>query len=303
MKNTYTYIYKGLAMACLMLLPSLSALSQTKTPQQELDSAVVLSAQQTDALSALPREHLHSTMIGVGTSNVLDTYLSPYNYTGTDMRLQRETMRMTGLCGSRVANQSLIDINAAINNNRVGNIDEYAGGIRYTQGWYYHVHGNNIVNPIQRSSSVWNVAVGLSASAYLGCVYIDRGGNNPAQAKADLMVDAGLMATYAMRLFHRTWLWRYQAAVPMLGAAFSPHYGQSYYEAFALGHYDSNVVFAHPFNMPSMRHRLTVDVPFRRACLRIGYVVQFNQSTFHSLKYHSYSHNFMIGFNKYFYSR
>ena len=61
-------------MACLMLLPSLSALSQTKTPQQELDSAVVLSAQQTDVLSALPREHLHSTMIGVGTSNVLDTY-------------------------------------------------------------------------------------------------------------------------------------------------------------------------------------------------------------------------------------
>ncbi len=284
-------MYKGLAAASVMLLSGLCAHAQTS------------GAQSADSLPAIGREHLHSTMIGVGASNVLDTYLSPYNFTGTDLRVQRETMRMTRLCHGRVANQSLIDINGAINGNRVGNIDEYAGGIRYSQGWFYHLHGTSIVNPLRSSSSVWNVAVGLSASAYLGCVYIDRSGNNPAQAKADITVDAGLMATYAMRLLRRQWLWRYQMAVPALGAAFSPRYGQSYYEAFMLGHYDRNVVLAHPFNMPSMRHRLTVDIPIGRAALRIGYVGQFNQSKFNSLKYHSYSHDFMIGFNKYFYSR
>ena len=49
----------------------------------------------------LNKEVLHSTMIGVGSSNVLDTYLSSYNYKGTDYRIQRETMRMTNLWGGR----------------------------------------------------------------------------------------------------------------------------------------------------------------------------------------------------------
>lgn len=249
------------------------------------------------------KESLHSTMIGVGSANVLDTYLSPYNYKGTDIRLQRETQRMTRLWGGRVSNQSLIDVNGAINKNHARNVDEYAGGVRYSQGWFYHFVGDNIVNPVERSSSRWNLATGFAASGYLGGIYIDRSGNNPAQAKADLMIDMSAMASYDMVIAKHHYLWRYQVSFPLMGIAFSPNYGQSYYEAFELRQSDHNVVFAYPGNMPSMRHRLTIDIPIRRNILRLGYVAQFNQSTFNHLKYHSYTHDFMIGFNKYFYRR
>ena len=267
----------------LMLLPCLSLFGQDSIPAN--------------------KEVLHSCMVGVGSSNILDTYLSPYNYTGTDIRIQRERMRMTTLWGGRVANQSSIDINGAINSNHAGNLDEYAGGIRYSQGWFYNFFDGNIVNPVERSSSRWNFAAGAVASGYLGAVYIDRSGNNPAQAKADVMIDASAMLTYDMRIAKHYFLWRYQVSVPLLGIAFSPNYGQSYYEAFSLGNTDHNVVFAYPGNMPSMRHRLTLDIPIRRYTLRVGYVAQLNQSTFNNLKYHSYSHDFMIGFNKYLYRR
>jgi hypothetical protein len=50
--------------------------------------------------------------------------------------------------------------------------------------------------------------------------------------------------------------------------------------------------------MPSMRHLLTADIPLGRHILRLGYNGQFNQSAFNELRYHSYSHNFMIGFVK-----
>ena len=273
---SYTLGNKGLAMTAALLL-SLSLYGQDN------------------------KEVLHSSMIGVGASNVLDTYLSPYNYTGTDIRIQRETMRMTNLWDGRVSNQSMIDLNAAINTNRAGNMDEYAGGIRYSQGWFYNFGKGNIVNPVAHSDSRWNFAAGLAASAYLGGVYIDRSGNNPGQAKLDVMIDASAMATYTMRLAGHSYLWRYQVSVPLLGIAFSPNYGQSYYEAFVLGNYDRNVLFAYMGNMPSMRHRLTLDIPVKRYTLRIGYVAQFNQSTFNHIKHHSYSHDFMIGFNKYLY--
>ena len=251
----------------------------------------------------LNKEVLHSTMIGIGSSNVLDTYLSSYNYTGTDYRIQRETMRMTNLWKGRVANQSLIDVNVDINENHAGNLDEYAGGVRYTQGWFYNFMNGNVVNPVERSHSRFNFAAGLSASGYLGVVYISRSGNNPVQAKADLMVNVSGLATYDMVIAKHHYLWRYQVSFPLMGIAFSPNYGQSYYEAFVAEHYDHNVVFAYPGNMPSMRHKLTLDIPIKRYTLRVGYVGEFHQSMFHHLKYHSYAHDFMIGFNKYLYRR
>lgn len=276
----------------LLLLSCLSLYGQGNNTQENEDKKTPVN-----------KEVIHSSMIGIGSSNVLDTYLSPYSYTGIDIRIQRETMRMTTLGDGRVSNQSFIDINGAINSNHAGNLDEYAGGIRYSQGWFYNLFNGNIVNPVEHSSSRWNFAVGAAASGYLGAIYIDRSSNNPAQAKADIMIDASAMATYDMRIAGHHFLWRYQMSVPLLGVAFSPNYGQSYYEAFSLGNYDHNVVFAYIGNMPSMRHRLTLDIPIKRYMLRVGYVAQFNQSTFNHLKHHCYSHNFMIGFNKYFYRR
>ncbi|MBO4674416.1 MAG: DUF3316 domain-containing protein [Bacteroidaceae bacterium] len=249
------------------------------------------------------KEVLHSTLFGVGWSNVLDTYLSPYNYKGTDFRIQRETMRMTTLWNGNVSNQSLIDFNVGFNKSHAGHIDEYAGGFRYSQGWFYNFMGGNIVNPVERSSSRWNFAAGLVLSGYLGGIYIDRSGNNPGQVKADLMMDASGMVTYDMLIARHHYLWRYQVSLPFIGIAFSPHYGESYYEIYTMGNNGHNVVFAYPGNMPSMRHKLTIDIPIRRYTLRVGYVAQIQQSTFHHLKYHSYTHDFVIGFNKYLYRR
>ena len=294
MKRLNSIMCKGLAVAATLLL-SLCVYGQ--------DSLAYSPLARFNPPLHINKEVLHSSMVGCGASNVLDTYLSPYNYTGIDFRVQRETQRMTTLWQGRVSNQSLIDLNVAVNKNHPKTKDEYAGGIRYSQGWFYNFMEGNIVNPVEHSSSKWNFAAGLAVSAYLGAVYIDRSGNNPAQAEANLMIDASGMVAYDMTVAQRHFLWRYQVSVPMMGIAFSPNYGQSYYEIFSLWQYDHNVLFAYPGNMPSMRHRLTLDIPIRRYVVRVGYVAQFNQSVFNHLKYHSYTHDFMIGFNKYLYRR
>ncbi|MCD8236713.1 MAG: DUF3316 domain-containing protein [Prevotellaceae bacterium] len=234
----------------------------------------------------------HSTMFGVGAANVLDTYLSPYNYTGPEVRVIRETERMTRLYGGRVSNQTLIDVNASYLENRSGTAHEWAGGIRYSMGWHYHFL------PMGRLT----LRSGVLVSGYLGGVYNTRNGNNPAQAKADVAVDLSASALYRLPVAHSEIVLRYQLNIPFLGAAFSPNYGQSYYEIFSQGNYDRNVVFAYPGNMPSMRHLLTADVPIRhgKTILRVGYSGQFNQTSFNHLRYHSYSHNFMFGFVKRF---
>lgn len=243
---------------------------------------------------------LHSTLYGFGNSNVLDTYLSPYNYTGPEARIIRETMRPTKLMHGHIHYQTMFSVNGSYLHNRAKNVNEWVAGLRYSNAWMYEFVSTHPSSSLPLPSA-FSLYAGLQPSVYLGGIYNTRNGNNPAQAKLDIMVNATAMLSYNLKLFNRVFPIRYQLAFPLVGAAFSMNYGQSYYECFVLGDYDHNVVFANIANMPSMRHLLTLDIPIRRNYLRIGWSGEFNQSKFNGLRYHSYSNNFMIGFTKFFY--
>ena len=89
---------------------------------------------------------------------------------------------------------------------------------------------------------------------------------------------------------------RYQFFLPCMGAFFAPHYGQSYYEMFSLGHRDGIVSFSSFHNKPSHWHNLTLDVPLlKKTTLRLGYLIDIRQTSQHELKYHNWSHNFTLG--------
>ena len=66
-----------------------------------LSAFLCVFAQGTDVpdVKSSPVEELgvrkHAWMVGGGFSNVLDTYLSPYIYKGGEIRLMRETQRLT----------------------------------------------------------------------------------------------------------------------------------------------------------------------------------------------------------------
>ncbi len=244
-------------------------------------------------------ERIHSTMFGGGASSIYDTYLSPYTYTGGTVHLLRETRRELQhplLHIDGLTFQTMLDVDASFVKSPARNVDEVAGGARYSLAWLYRLPLFAPSDPA--ASSPFDLHVGPAVTGYLGGIYNDRNGNNPAQAKADLMVDLTAMCQYRFRMLRRGCNVRYQVSIPLFGLAFSPQYGQSYYEAFVLDNRDHNVLFAHIGNMPSMRHLVTLDIPIRRASrttLRIGYAGQFMQSTFNNLRYHSYTHSFMIG--------
>lgn len=240
----------------------------------------------------------HSVAVGMGTANVLDTYLSPYNYKGTGVAVQRETQRRVTTFGINNINfQTLLDLNAQFLDNPAKNVDGLAGGARYALAWKKHIRQWNV------GMAKISLEAGPMASAYIGAVYNDRNGNNPAQAKADIMIDATAAAKCEFRALKKNMTLSYQLAFPLAGLAFSPNYGQSYYEAFVKDDYDKNIVFANFVNMTSARHMLNLDIQVsskhRTAC-RIAYLGYFMQSRFNSLRYHSYTNSFLIGFTKFF---
>lgn len=83
--------------------------------------------------------------------------------------------------------------------------------------------------------------------------------------------------------------------MPLVGIAFSPNYGQSYYEIFSRGNYDHNVVFVSPLSGPQLHQMLTLDVRLWRTTLTVGYLCDILQMEANDLKYHQYSHGILIG--------
>ena len=242
---------------------------------------------------SLPINHFvtRSTLVGVGYTQILDTYLSPAEYAGIEGRFLHERMRMTMLLGGRVYTQSMVQSNLAYTENRSGSGSEFAGMVNWTYGLHYHfpINGN------------LRILVGGLGDGNLGFIYNTRNSNNPAQAKAYINLTASAMAFYKFRIGRRPFSVRYQVNVPFVGAMISPGYQQSYYEIFSLGHADGVVRFTSLHNQPSLRQMLTADLPVGRMKMRLAYVWDAQQSSINNLRTHAYSHVFMVGFVKEFY--
>lgn len=235
---------------------------------------------------------MHSTMLATGYRHALDTYLSQENYTGTEVRLLRENMRMTRIMNGCVSVQNMMQGNFAYMHSRSEDGKELSGLFDWNATWHY----NHQICPALR------LQLGGGIGFHGGFVYNMRNGNNPAQARLSTDINLSAAAIYKLRLAGKTIALRYQAEVPLIGLMFSPNYGQSYYEIFSLGHYDHNVCITHPFQALTFNQLLTADIPFNRiGTFRIGYLGAIRQHRVNKLKIHDWSHLLLIGYVKNFY--
>ena len=228
-----------------------------------------------------------ATLYGAGLTNVFDTYLSPQEYTGVDFRISRESIRMTNWMNGRISLQSFFQADLGYTHNKVDN-NAFSGLANWNYGLHYHF-------PI---TSNFKLLAGGLADINGGFVYNLRNGNNPAQARAYINLDASGMAIWNLRIKSCPLTLRYQINLPLIGVMFMPNYGQSYYEIFTLGHWNGVINFTSLHNQPSLRQMLTVDFPVGKAKMRLAYVWDAQQAKVNEIKTHTYSHVFMVGFVK-----
>ena len=245
----------------------------------------VTAAAQEDSLRAT-RLVTRSLMVGGGYSNVLETYLTPLEYTGGGVRVVLENMRNTRWMHGKLRAQHLFQINYSYTHNTSGNAHIHYGLASYS----YSLFREFALSPGLK------LLAGPTADVNAGVVYNLRNSNNPAQAKAYGRLGATGMLIYRFRVKGRPFAARYQASLPLLGVAFSPEYGESYYEIFSLGNGSGTVLFTSLHNNPSLRQMLTLDFPLGKAIVRFGYICDIQQSKLNSLKSHAYSHDFMLGY-------
>lgn len=236
-----------------------------------------------DARSFRRTAHAHS--FGFGAANQLDSYLSPLTYRGAQFHYLHETQRTTHLLDSCISFQTLLQADLAYTHNKSENANNLGGFAHFDATWHYN----------WQTSSRFRFLLGPQLGASLGGLYNTRNGNNPAQATAAIRLSASAAVLYTFHLRRQPIILRDQIDIPLLGAMFSPAYGQSYYELFTLGNRDHNIRFTTPFNAPSFRNQFTIDLPLRRFTLRIGYLADIRQSHVNDIRRHTYSHALLIG--------
>ena len=197
---------------------------------------------QEDSLRA-NRYVMRATLYGVGFTNILDTYLSPMEYTGPEIRILRESMRMTKLMNGNVSVQSLFQANLSLTENKAETSNEMSGMVNWNYALHYQF----------RLTENLKILAGPMLDLNGGFIYNMRNSNNPAQAKAYVNLAASGMVIYRFHIGNYPLIARYQANLPVMGVMFSPEYGQSYYEIFSLKNGGKNVLFTSLHNQPSLR--------------------------------------------------
>lgn len=222
----------------------------------------------------------NSTLFGIGTANLYDTYLSPLEYKGTSFRLLNERMKKTSWFNYKFSWQQFIEVEFSSIENPAKNAREYSLLAGYSWGGHY-----NLIN-----TEKFRFSAGGSWSLNGGVLYNQRNSNNPASARAFTNINLSAIAFYKWKNI----MFRGQLSSPLIGVLFSPEYGQSYYE-ISLGNSVKVINFASLHNQRALRAYLTADILISKYSVRLGYLGNFYQTKVHNIQTHNYTSSLIIG--------
>ena len=283
---------RSLHLLILYLVFFLSAFAQTDTLKVEPTMGHVVGEDFIPATLIEPAPPIapdyteHRWLFGIGAQNILDTYISPFEYKGVSHGTFHRSARP-----ARWGRRRWQTIMQMCTNFSYDHSPTEDGKELYLQ---LTIGGGFVCNwkPSQRL----RFFAGGLLEAGAGFTYNTRGSNNPAQGRFDIDLAATGGVEYNFTLFNSEMKARGQIDLPLMGAMFSPQYGQSYYEIFSLGHYNKNIRFISPFNAPSVRLLCTLDFPISRATISVGYHADIRQAHVNGLKRHAWSNQIVVGF-------
>lgn len=238
---------------------------------------------QTDSIDILRPVNAAYTL-QIGSAHHADTYLSPIKYSGWSAGFGYQRRQAFKASPLEWVTQLRLDIDVDRTQNISGNATMWYAGLDFSYAFLHR----------WKLPKGFSAGIGPAMALNLGCLYLERNGNNPASAKAALTINADGYAAWNGTVFNTPLTLRYQASMPVTGAFFSPDYGELYYEIY-LGNHSNLCHFAWPGNYFRLRHWLTADISFGGTSLQIGYRGDIFSTKVNNIVTRTFTHCAIIG--------
>lgn len=252
-------------------------------------SSLCLSAQEEipgcmNSAPAILRPVTSTYVIGMGGSQLADTYLTPLIYNGWSSQFQYSRMQAMKFCPDNWVMQLNIGLNISRGNNYVRNATMWQAS--FNADWAM----------MRRWKLPCQVTIGMGGYTGInaGAMYHQRNGNNPAQAKASWNLGVRAFATYPFHIGKIPVLARWQGTLPVTGFFFAPQYGELYYEIY-LGNEKGLFHGAWFGNYFGIDNDVTLDFGFGSNWLRVGYRSEVLSTHVNNLTSRMVSNSFIIG--------
>lgn len=219
-----------------------------------------------------------------GSSHITDTYLSPIKYSGWGVAFGYERTQAMKFAPERWVMQMKAGVAFDRVLNQVKNRDMLFGEVNFSWGMLHR----------WKTSYGLSFGVGGTAALNAGCLYLDRGGNNPASAKAAVTINAIAYASWQTKLGRIPVRLRYQPTLPLTGVFFAPDYGELYYEIY-LGNHSGLVHAAHFGNYFGLDNMLTADFSFGSTVVRVGYHGRILSTNVNHTVTNVFNHSAVVG--------
>lgn len=269
----------------IWLFVGLCMFSTTLYAQHALPAGASAEVPSYDEINPYKVRHV-ATTVGVGYLNEYDSYLSPWEYEGIELRLHQELYRdLPWQGGQKWMFQRILQTRLGYTTSPSD--DNITASLLLSGQWG--------VLRKWRVTPQWQVMGGATGEIQLGGLYNMRNGNNPGSLRLGVHLNASGMTTYDFRLWNYPLRASYAVQAPIVGCMFAPHYGESYYEIFGVDDHDFPTSTTWVGNHPSLTQHFSVDIPFLKTTWRLSYLMDIQQSRLNNLESHSYSHLFMVG--------
>lgn len=222
---------------------------------------------------------------GIGSSHLTDTYLSPLHYDGWGATLGYSRMQAPRFSPDRLV--MMLDASLALDRtlNPARNATMWGATLRLEWG---------MARRWQPIPSL-TLAAGGTLSLEGGALYNDRNGNNPASAKGAVTLNLTGYAAWRTRVGRLPVTLTWRPTMPMVGAFFSPDYGELYYEIY-LGNRSGLVHAAWPGSYFTLDNLVAADLHlWRGTALRIGYQGRVHSSKACGIITNTSRHTFILG--------
>lgn len=235
--------------------------------------------------TAVVRPVTASYMAAGGTSHLADTYLTPLRYSGWHAALAYSRMQAPRLHPDLLTMSLDVSLSLDRAMNPVRNATMWGAILRAEWGLMAR-------RPLLPALTV---ALGGSLAAEGGVLYSARNGNNPASAKGAATLNLTGLAAWHTRLGHTPLTLLWHPSMPLIGAFFSPDYGELYYEIY-LGNHSGLVHTAWPGSYFCLDNLVAADLSLGRGTsLRLGYSGRVSSTKASGIVTRTVTHALVIG--------